>query len=518
MDISKIRECGKEKREQQTHNPTNHCLSKPKNSFDLPPSPPSLPIIGHIHLLLLSATMHKSFQKISSKYGPFLHLRFFHVPIVLVSSASVAYEIFKSHDKNVSYRGDVAVDECLVFGSSGMFRAPCGDYWKFMKKLITARALGPQALERSRGIRAVELERFHRTLVDKAMKKQSVEIGEEAMRLVNNTLGKMSMGSSTFSVEDNDGVKVSDFSVEFASLAHMFCVAQIFNKPLEKLGITLLKKDIMEVSNRYDVLLEKILVKYEEHVHEHQGDEFMDAVMAAYRDENAEYKITRKQIKSLFAELFLGAGDSSSSTARWAMAEIINHPEILERLREEIDSVVGKDRLVQETDLPKLLYLQAVVKEALRLHPVGPVVPRELQEDCNIRGFNIPKGTSLVINAYAVMRDPDSWEDPNEFKPERFMVSSRSRKEEEREEKSLKFLSFGAGRRGCPGLTLGHTFVGTAIGVMVQCFDWEIKGDKVNMEEAPGLRFFSALAHPLKCTPVPRNINRLPSDMQITSS
>ena len=272
---------------------------EPNNSFDLPPSPPSLPIVGHLHLII-SSSMHKCFQKISSKYGQFLHLRIFHVPIVLVSSPTVAYEIFKAHDTNVSYRGPIAIDECIVFGSSGYIRAPSGDYWRFMKKIIMAKALGPQALERTRGVRLVELERFHRNLLDKAMKKESVEIGEEAMRLVNNTLGKMSMGSS-FSVEDNDGGKVCELSVAFTSLCHKFCVAQVFHKPLEKLGISFLKKDVMEVSHRFEEHLENILAKYEEKVEEHQGAEFMDALLESYQGENAEYKMTRKQIKALFA-------------------------------------------------------------------------------------------------------------------------------------------------------------------------------------------------------------------------
>ncbi|CAH2079336.1 unnamed protein product [Thlaspi arvense] len=490
-------------------------FKKPTNSSDLPLSPPSLPIIGHLHLLL-TAPIHKCFQNISSKYGPFLHLRIFYVPVVLVSSASMANEIVKAHDMNISFRGAIAIEECLVFGSFGFLRAPYGSYWRFIKKIITTKGIGPQALERSHGVRIVELERFYRNLLDKAEKGQGVEIGEEAMRLVNNTLGKLSMGSS-FSVEEDDGAKVSEFTVKLAALSRMFFVAQIFNKPLEKLGISLLKWDIMAVSHRFEELLERILGRYEEKMNEDQGTEFMDALMAAYRDENAEYKITRKHIKALFAELFFGAGDTSSSTTRWAMAEIISNPKILERLRKEIDSVVGKTRLLQETDLPKLPYLQAVVKETLRFHPVAPVLSREFEKDCKIGDFYIPQGTTLVINAYAVMRDPDTWEDPNEFKPERFLASSRSGGQEgERREKSLKYLPFGVGRRGCPGSSLAYILVGTAVGVMVQCFDWEIKGDRVSMEEASGLRFFSALAYPLKCTP--RIINHLPSDMQIPCS
>ncbi|XP_010499373.1 PREDICTED: cytochrome P450 705A5-like [Camelina sativa] len=477
-------------------------LKKPNNGIDLPPSAPSLPIIGHLHLLLFDS-IHKCFQKISSKYGPFLHLRIFHVPIVLVSSASAAHEIFNAHDTNVSFRGAIAIDECIVFGSFGYFRASCGDDWKFMRKLIMSKALGPQALERSRSIRELELERFHKNLLDKAMKKETLKIGEEARILVNNTLGKMSLGSS-FSVEDNDGKKVSEYSIQLADLSRMFCVEQIFHKPLEKLGISLLKNEIMQVSNKFEELLENILVNYEEQVDKHQGTEFMDALLAAYRDEKTKYKITRNHIKALLAELFFGAGESSSSTTRWAMAEIINNPKILERLREEIDFVVGKSRLIQETYLPKLPYLQAVVKESLRLHPVGAVLPREFTQDCTIGGFHISEGTSLVINAYAVMRDPNSWKDPNEFKPERFLAASILGQEEDRKEQAMKFLPFGAGRRGCPGLNLGYTLVETTIGVLVQCFDWEIKGDKINMDEGSGLRFFLDLAHPLECIFIPR--------------
>lgn len=110
------------------------------------------------------------------------------------------------------------------------------------------------------------------------------------------------------------------------------------------------------------------------------------------------------------------------------MAEIINSPNVLDKLREEIDSVVGKTSFIQETDLPNLLYLQAVVKEGLRLHPVAPVLLRAFQERCEIKGFYIPEKTTLFLDVYDIMRDPELWEDPEEFKPkpERFLTSTKS--------------------------------------------------------------------------------------------
>ncbi|XP_010466308.1 PREDICTED: cytochrome P450 705A20-like isoform X3 [Camelina sativa] len=483
-------------------------FKKPKDSrgCDLPPSPPSLPIIGHLHLLL-SSLSHKSLQKISSKYGPLLHLRVFNIPIILVSSASVADEIFRSQDVNISSRGAAAIDESLVFGSSGFVYAPYGDYWKFVKKIIVTKLLRPQVLERSRGVRAEELQRFYNRILDKARKNENVEIGKEATMLMNNILCRMSMGRS-FSEENGEAERVRGLVGESYALAKKIFFASVLRRPLKKLGIPLFKKDIMDVSNKFDELLEKILVEHKEKLdEEHKDTDMMDVLLAAYADENAEYKITRNHIKSFFVELFVGGTDTSVQTTQWTMAEIINNPDVFERLREEIDSVVGTSRLIQETDIPNLPYLQAVVKEGLRLHPPFPLLTRKFQEWCEIKGFYIPEKTFLVINAYAWMRDPDSWEEPNEFKPDRFLGSSRLGQEDEREE-AQKYIPFGGGRRGCPGSNLASVFIGAAIGVMVQCFDWGIKGDKVDMEETfEGLTL--TMAHPLKCTPVPRSLSFL---------
>ncbi|CAA7021890.1 unnamed protein product [Microthlaspi erraticum] len=476
-------------------------VRKTKVGCDLPPSPPSLPITGHLHLLL-SLLIHRTLQKLSFKYGPILHLRIFNVPIVLVSSASIAYEIFRSQDLNVSTRNLPMTNESSVFfGSSGFITAPYGYYWKYAKKIIVTKLLGPQALHRSRCIRADEVKRFYSNLLDKAMKKETVDIGEEAMKLINNVICKMLMGRSC-SEENGEAEKVRGLVTESDAFLKKFVLAGIF----KKLGVSLFKKELTGYSRRFDVVLETILVECEEKVSEnHEVTDMVDVLLEAYGNKNAEYNITRNHIKSLFADIFVAGIDTSTHVIQWTMAEIINNPNILEKLIEEIDSVVGKTSLIQETDLPNLPYLQAVVKEGLRLHPPTPVLIRTFQERCEIKGFDIPEKTTLVLNAYAIMRDPDFWVDPEEFKPERFVNSSKSGLEEEIREECLKYIPFGCGRRGCPGSNLAYIFLGTAIGVMVQCFDWRIKGDKVNMNETAGAVTLT-MAHPLKCTPVPRTL------------
>ncbi|XP_010466194.1 PREDICTED: cytochrome P450 705A5-like [Camelina sativa] len=472
-------------------------LKSSQAGFDLPPSPPSLPIIGHLHLLLSTLT-HKSLQKLSSKYGPLLHLCIFNVPVIFVSSASVAYEIFRTHDVNISFRGNPPIGESLLVGSSGFFTAPYGDYWKFMKKLMVTKLLGPQALERSQRIRADELERFYVSLFDKAMKKESVEISKEAMKLINNSICKMIMGRSC-SEENGEAEIVRDLVTESTALTKKIFMANMLHRPLKKLGISLFKKEIMSVSCRFNEVLERILEEHGEKLDKDQEMDMMGVLLAAYRDKNAECKITRNQIKSLFVDLVVAGTDTSRHATQWTMAEILNNPKVLEKLREEIDSVVGRTRLVQETDLPNLPYLQAIVKEGLRLHPPGPLFARTTRERCMIGGFHVQENTPLVVNAYAVMRDPEFWEEPNEFKPERFLGTGK----EDKREHALKYIPFGSGRRGCPGVNLAYILVGTAIGVMVQCFDWKIKGDKVNMEESRGALVLT-MANPLNCIPVAR--------------
>ncbi|CAF1970640.1 unnamed protein product [Brassica napus] len=410
-------------------------FKKPNDSqgCDLPPSPPSLPIIGHLHLLL-SLLVHKSLHKLSSKYGPILYLRVLIVPILLVSSASIAYEIFRAQDMNVSTRNLPTNEGSLFFGSSGLATAPYGDYWKFIK------SSSPQSSSDLRPSRGHEASARMRCLIKEVF------------------LGGY-LAQAAFEARDRS-----------------------------------FQKDLVSISSRYNKVLEKSLVEYEED--HNQSCEMLDVLLEACQ---AEYKITRNHIKALFVDLFAANTDTSTNTIQWTMAKI------LERLREEIDSVVEKTRLIQETDLPNIPYLQAVVKEGLRLHP-----DRTFQEGCKIGGFDTLEKTKLVVNCYAVMTDPDVWEYPEEFKPERFLPSSRSYQEDEMKEEVLKYIPFRSGRRGCPGSNLAYLSVETAIGVMVQCFDWKIEGDEVNMEEARGTLTLT-MAHPLKCTPLLRDLNLLPS-------
>lgn len=173
--------------------------------------------------------------------------------------------------------------------------------------------------------------------------------------------------------------------------------------------------------------------------------------------------------------------DTSAVTLEWAMSNLLNHPDVLKKARAEIDAQVGQERLVDESDITKLPYLQNIMSETLRLNPAVPLLlPHKASDDCTIGGYNVPRNTIVLINTWAIHRDPELWDDPTSFKPERF--------NNEVKDHGYKFMPFGKGRRACPGASLGQRMVNLALGAVIQCFEWERVGDeKVDMTEGKGV-------------------------------
>lgn len=200
--------------------------------------------------------------------------------------------------------------------------------------------------------------------------------------------------------------------------------------------------------------------------------------------------------------------DTSSAAIQWVMAELINHPQVFKKLREEINMVVGSNRLVKESDVPNLPYLQAIVKECLRLHTPAAIIHRECMKDCKINGFDVKAKSKMLINAYAIMRDPEYWNDPDEFLPERFLVNSNSNLGQLYEigfsGQDFHYLPFGGGRRGCIGVLHVLPVMHVTVGALTQCFDWKVKGGDQKIDINLGSGFSGAMARPLVCYPIIR--------------
>lgn len=195
--------------------------------------------------------------------------------------------------------------------------------------------------------------------------------------------------------------------------------------------------------------------------------------------------------------------DTSALTVEWAMSNLLSQPDALQKLRQEIDGNVGHDHLLKEADLPNVPYLGCVVKETLRLHPATPLLlPHLSSQECRVGGYCIPRGTILLVNAWAVHRDPHLWDEPEKFKPERFFEAAGMEMEREF---GHRFLPFGIGRRACPGAAMALRTVSLALGAFVQCFEWEKPLEDVEVDFGANLGVTLHKAKPLEAVCILRN-------------
>jgi cytochrome P450 len=202
--------------------------------------------------------------------------------------------------------------------------------------------------------------------------------------------------------------------------------------------------------------------------------------------------------------MFVAGIDTTATTMEWTMSLLLNHPEVLQKVKAELDSQVGRERLINDMDLAKLPYLRCVINETLRLYPVVPLLlPHFSSSNCTVRGFHIPQGTILLVNAWSIHRDPKLWEEPTRFKPERFEATNG-------EGEGFKFIPFGIGRRACPGASMGMRVIALALGALIQCFDWERVG-KETVDMSPNSGFVMSKVKPLEavCRPCPSVTNIL---------
>ncbi|KAK1289160.1 Cytochrome P450 93A3 [Acorus calamus] len=457
--------------------------SRSRKSDGLPPSPPGLPIIGHLHLL--GPLPHQSVHALSTRHGPIITLRFGSSPCIIASSPESAREFLKTHDADFASRPQSVAVHALSYGDSTFLFAKYGPYWRFMKKLCMSELLNGRMIDSFSPIRREERVSLVKSLLKKAESDEMVDMRGELIKLSYNVITRMMM-SRRCTDTDGEAADVREIVEETEKIAGMFNLQDFiwFCKGLDLQG---LNKVMDHVHKRFDKIMEGVLKEKEEERREGKGKErikdLLDILLDVSDDVNAEVKLTRDNIKGFSMDIFTAGSDTSSVTTEWALAELINHPSILSQAQAEIDSVIGQTRLVEETDIPNLPYLQCIVKETLRLHPAAPFIVREATKDCVVSGYKIPNKTRLIVNAWSVGRDPKYWDEPLEFNPDRFMETNNVGVETKGQH--FQLLPFGSGRRGCPGASLGSRVVHATLASLVQCFDWKL--DLVlDMQEGPG--------------------------------
>lgn len=198
-------------------------------------------------------------------------------------------------------------------------------------------------------------------------------------------------------------------------------------------------------------------------------------------------------------DIFVSGSDSSSAVLEWAMLELMKNPETMKRAKAELAQVVGENKTIEEKDVGRLPYLQCIMKETLRIHPPSSLLTRKADQDVELCGYFVPKGSQVLVNVWAIGRDPDIWEDPLAFKPERFWDSINL----DFHDNNFELIPFGVGRRMCVGLPLAIRAIPAMLGSLLNSFDWTLEENIApkDLEEKFGLTL--AKSRPLRLVPIP---------------
>ncbi|XP_010259651.1 PREDICTED: flavonoid 3'-monooxygenase [Nelumbo nucifera] len=473
----------------------------------LPPGPKPWPIIGN--LPHLGTVPHHSLAAMARTYGPLLHLRLGSVHVVVAASASVAAQFLKTHDANFSSRPPNSGAKHIAYNYQDLVFAPYGPRWRMLRKICSVHLFSGKALDDFRHIRQEEVAVLIRALAGAG--KAAVNVGQLLSVCTTNALARVMLGRRVFGSGEGTGDQKSEefkeMVVELMVLAGVFNIGD-FVPALDWLDLQGVASKMKKLHARFDNFLNGILDEHRVMGGGSEGHTDLLSTLLSLKDnvDGEGGKLTDTEIKALLLDLFTAGTDTSASTVEWALAELIRHPDMLARAQRELDAVVGKDRLVTESDISQLTYLQAVIKETFRLHPSTPLsVPRMASEGCEINGYYIPKGSTLLVNVWAIARDPAIWPEPLQFRPERFLPGSKHANVDVRGN-DFEVIPFGAGRRICAGMNLGLRMVHLLTATLVHALDWGLQegqmAEKLNMEEAYGLTLQRAV--PLTVHPRPR--------------
>nr|A8CDR5.1 RecName: Full=Corytuberine synthase; AltName: Full=Cytochrome P450 80G2 [Coptis japonica]BAF80448.1 corytuberine synthase [Coptis japonica var. dissecta] len=436
-------------------------LLKPKYK-NLPPGPHPWPLIGNLPILFTNTEvpLHITLANMARTHGPIMILWLGTQPTVMASTAEAAMEILKTHDRifsarhiRMSFRLKHHIKYSLVWSD-------CTDYWKLLRKIVRTEIFSPKMLQAQSHVREQKVAE----LIDflRSKEGQVVKISQFVFGTLLNILGNVVFSKDVFVYGDEtDKGGIQNLIREMLMIGAEPNVAE-FYPSLEELDLQGLKKKCDERFIRVMKMWEGTVKERKANRNEESKD-MLDVLLA--NDFNDA------QINALFLETFGPGSETSSATIEWVIAELIKSPKEMAKVRKELNEVVGTST-IKESDLPQLPYLQACIKEAMRLHPAAPfLLPRRAAETCEVMGYTIPKNSQVLVNAYAIGRDPKSWKDPSTFWPERFLES-----DVDFHGAHYQFIPFGSGRRTCVGMPLATRTIPLIVGSLVHNYDFGLPG------------------------------------------
>ncbi|KAL8500189.1 hypothetical protein ACS0TY_019974 [Phlomoides rotata] len=445
----------------------------------LPPGPYQFPIIGNI--LDLGPKPHQSLAQLSRKYGPIISLKLGSKTTIVVSSPETAKVVLQKHDLSFSSRTTPAAAEVLDHYKFSVGWLPAENQWRKLRKIVKEQMFSVSRLDASQGLRREKLQKLCDYVKECSETGRAVDIGAAAfttsLNLISATLFSMEFAQFDSDVSHEMKDLVGEMMKCFGSpnFADYFPILKF----IDPQGITKQTKFYFE---KMFAIFDGIIDEKLKSRGEIEKNDLLEALIDINQRDEAE--LTRKDIKHLLLDLFVAGTDTTSGTVEWTMAELLRDPEKMLKVGDEIRVVIGENGQIEESDIGRLPYLQAVVKETFRLHPPAPfLLPHKAESDVETNGYIIPKNSDILVNVWASGRDHSIWQEADSFMPERFLngndhIDYRG--------KDFGLIPFGAGRRMCPGLPMAHRMVHLMIATLVGNLEWKLE-EELNMDEKFGM-------------------------------
>uniref|UniRef100_A0ACD5UXF2 Uncharacterized protein n=1 Tax=Avena sativa TaxID=4498 RepID=A0ACD5UXF2_AVESA len=452
----------------------------------LPPGPWTLPIIGSLHHVV-SVLPHRRLMEMARRHGPLMHLMLGEIPTVVVSDAAAAALVMKTNDLSFASRPSSTTMDIVSCGGKDIAFAPYGEHWRQMRKLCIVELLSSMQVRRMEGIRAEMVADLLRSIGAAAASPfGAVNVSAKVAALTNDIGSRVVFGGRC--ARQAEYLRELD---KVVTLLGGFCLVDLFPSSRLVRWLSSSERNMRRSYGRIQCIIGDIIdgrraarAAGDRACSTDEEEDLLDVLLRLQEDSLA-FPLTTEVIGVAIFDLFGAATETTSTALEWTMSELINNPEVMAKVQKEVREVLGKDQVViTNSDLGELHYMRMVIKEVLRLHPPFPLLlPRETREDCEIMGYNIPKGTNIYINAFAISRDPVFWDNPTEFNPERFENNNVNY-----DGTHFKFTPFGSGRRICPGIFFATSTIEIALANLLYHFDWKLPdGERVDMLEKFGI-------------------------------
>lgn len=452
------------------------------------PGPIGLPFLGNM-LQIDNSAPHIYLGKLALKYGQIMSIRLGSIPILVISSVKLAKEVMKTNDPIFCSRPLLLGQQKLSYNGFDVAFSPYNDYWREIRKVCVLHLFSIKKVQSFRPIREDEVSHMINKISEISYDSKVVNLNEILTSMTSSLTCRVAFGKKY----EDEGHLRSRFhglcnEIQAAIGSFLFSDYLPFLSWIDKINGSLA---------RIDKIFEDMDSFYQELIDDHLSitrpesmkDDFLDILLTLKKDRLAPMDLTYEHIKGVLMNVILGGTDTGAVTVIWAMTALMKNPKSMNKVQDEIRKHISKNEknIIDEDDIKNLPYLSAVIKEAMRLYPPVPLlVPRETMEKCILNGYEIPSKTTVYVNAWAIGRDPEAWENPEDFSPERFLNSDIDFRGHD-----FELIPFGAGRRGCPGLNMGIATVELALANLLYSFNWEMPNGTtskdIDMDTKPGL-------------------------------